>query len=162
MYLSPQIRGQDQIRTDHSHCSWPVNTRGVKKKVLGEDYGHPGAGLGSSESKAPTGTLVLDAPRSKLKKHEIHEVRLRPRMEAIMGDAYHIAHAAIRQLQEKLERGELFTESDSKMFRALVGSLVDLSREERMQLETFRPEEYDTDTIIEVLAMAKDHLPGKK
>lgn len=83
-------------------------------------------------------------------------------MEAIMGDAYHIAHAAIRQLQEKLERGELFTESDSKMFRALVGSLVDLSREERMQLETFRPEEYDTDTIIEVLAMAKDHLPGKK
>lgn len=79
-----------------------------------------------------------------------------------MGDAYHIAHAAIRQLQEKLERGELFTESDSKMFRALVGSLVDLSREERMQLATFNPEEYDSDTIFEVLELAKGHLPGKK
>lgn len=119
-------------------------------------------GVGSSESKGPVGTLALEAPKSKLKKHEVHEVRLRPRMEAIMGDAYHIAHAAIRQLQEKLEQGEAFGEKEAKVFRALVASLVDLSREERMQLATFNPEDYDSDTIIEVLAMAQEHLPGKK
>ena len=76
-----------------------------------------------------------------------------------MADAYHIAHAAIQHLMERMEQGEAFGEKEAKTFRALVGSLVDLSREERMQLATFNPEEYDSDTIIEVLSMVKGRLP---
>lgn len=130
------------------------------KKRLGAHYGHTGVGVGASETKGEKGSIVVDTPKpNSIRKAGIHEVRLRPRMEAIMGDAYHIAHAAIKQLMERIEQGEQFGEKEAKTFRALVASLVDLSREERMQLATFNPEEYDSDTIIEVLEMVKGRLP---
>jgi len=85
------------------------------------------------------------------------EPTLRPHMAILMGSAYNIANDALAVLQKKVGAGD-FGPKEASMLKAIVSSIVDLSREERAQLSAFNPEEFDNDALVEILDMAKSKL----
>ena len=122
---------------------------------------HPNAMAPAGESVGPRGTLVIDHA-AREKGEEVvavglsKEVRLRPHMQTLMSSAYSIGYAALEQLKTRLMSGEPFRKEEAGIYRALVASIVELSREERHQLSAFEAEQFSTEDIIEVLNLAKE------
>ena len=136
------------------------DSKGPGSKLVGDgvDEGYK-SGLKPNETAIDKPTDFADA-FAKTRRRDVQlrpEPTLRPHMAILMGSAYNIANDALRILQAKVTSGE-FGPKEATMLKSLVTSIVDLSREERQQLAAFNPEEFDNNSILEILELAKEKL----
>ena len=136
--------------------------RGPSRKLVSDGVTRgTRSGLGENEAVLETEPGFVEAFEKTKPKREVVQVKkeptLRPHMAVLMGSAYNIANDMLFKLQSKLDSGQ-FEPRDASILKAIVSSIVDLGREERAQLATFNPEEYDNDTLTEILRMARNKL----
>lgn len=125
--------------------------------------GHKNAGLAHSEARGGQAGLAVDRGlgiTARVKDTGLSaEVRIKPRMEALMESAYFVTHVALEQVRQKAERGESLDADDIRRIRSLVQSTVELSREERHVLAALNLDNISSEEIVELLSEMQS---GKK
>lgn len=158
-YCSEHVAGSD-MRVNNGHKLTCAGARGMVNGIcqdcLQDVDGPPTvSGSGLTKRGLREGVRVITATPYK------PSVRVKPHINNLLSDAYHVLAEELRLLREKAESGMELTDRESRKLNKHIESLTRLAREEREQESRNDPSKLADEELLRLAEKARTVLTGE-